>query len=76
MFYLQWVFLVLLYFFGLTWITTPVERFFFENNDKVIVQEKPEPIVEVLEENETKEEVNEELKDNSHLDNSIEADNK
>jgi len=76
MFYLQWVFLVLLYFFGLTWITTPVERFFFENNDKVIVQEKLEPIVEVVEENETNEEENEELKDNSQLDNSIEDDNK
>jgi len=76
MFYLQWVFLVLLYFFGLTWITKPVERFFFENNEKVIVQEKLEPIVEVLEENETNEDVNEELNDNSQLDNGIEDNNK
>ena len=68
MFYLQWVFLVLLYFFGLTWITTPVERFFFENNEKVIVQKELEPIVEVLEEHDANEEVKEDLIDNLQSD--------
>ena len=56
MFYLQWVFLVLLYFFGLTWITKPVERFFFENNNNVSVPEKVQQLESEIDESELKKE--------------------